>query len=183
MRKNGQLDFIGGGTAISTNTDKVTAEQKIQAVNTYNATTKEAAKAFNDNIDKELAKSREIKEKAASLEIMPTSSYVLVRIYDKNPWEEITVTDSGLILPIYNGEFKSKDTGERDTEDLCIKFAEVIAVGPEVKYLKAGDDIIFRNHTQLPAPFLAQKFWIVGEGNVIVVINEGLEARFNEIKK
>lgn len=181
MKNNGQMDFLMGGNAVSMNVDKLSEVEKAQAVKTFNDATIEAGNSFKDNIEKELAQSRKIKEDAANLEIMPTSVYVLARLYDKNPYEQIKLTESGIMIPAYDGMEFSKEEGTKVKQDLAVRYAEVLAVGPEVKYIKPGDDIIFRNHVQLPAPFLGQDLWVIGQSNILVVINEGLQKRFDNI--
>lgn len=181
MKQSGKMDLMMGEDAVAMGVNNITAQEKAQAIKAHNDATNKITKTFNDNIEKELARSRQIKEEAKNLEILPTNGYVLVRIYDKNPWEQVKMTESGLIIPGYDGTYKSHETGEDETEQLAIRFAEVLAVGPEVKYIKEGDDIIFRNHTQLPAPFLGQSLWVVGQNNIIVTINEGLSERFKKL--
>ena len=178
MKNNGSMELLMGGNAISMNvpSDK-------DATTFFNSSTDKATKSFQENIDKEIEHSKKVKEAAVNLEILPTNGNVLVRMYDKNPWEQIKVTESGLVLPVYDGSYVSKETGEREYEDLAIKFAEVIGVGPDVKYISVGDDIVFRNHTQLPVPFLGQSLWVVSQNNILVVINEDLAARFSKLKE
>lgn len=181
MRKSGKMDFTMGEDAVAMGNNNLTEVEKDQAIKMHNEATAKVTKCFNDNLNKELAESERIKEEASNLEIMPTNGYVLVRIYDKNPWEQIKKTQSGLIIPAYDGSFLSKETGEKEIEDKAVCFAEVLAVGPEVKYIREGDDVIFKNHVQLPAPFLGQSLWVVGQNNIIVTINEGLSERFKKI--
>ena len=175
MKENGTMNLLNGvGFAA-----KATMDERANAIKSFNESTNESSKQFNSYIDKELEKSKRVKEEAKNLEIMPTNGNILIRIYGKNPWEQVKTTDSGLILPMYNGSYISKESGEVETEILAVKHAEVIEVGPDVKYVKPGDDIIFRNNTQLPTPFLGQSLWVVSQNNVVVVINEGLKKRFN----
>lgn len=179
MKKNGQMLYSG---AIAMNDVKMSDATKKEAVKAFNKETEKAESNLNAIIDKELAESKKVKEQSVNLEMMPTGTYVLLTVYDKNPWEQLKETDSGLIIPTATGEYKSNKTGEVEVADEAVKFAHVNEVGPEVKFIKAGDDVIFRNHTQLPAPFLGQAFWIVGQGNIITVINEGLAERIKESK-
>lgn len=183
MKNNGNFDLTFGKDAVSMSEVNVSELERKAAVKSFNEATDKAAQMFKDNIDRELAESKKTKEESVNLEIYPTNGNVLVRLYDKNPWEQIKTTDSGLIIPVYDGIYKSKETGEKEKEDMIISFAEVLEVGPEVKYVKAGDDIIFRNHTQLPTPFLGQNLWIVSQNNVLVVINENLKERFSKISE
>lgn len=56
-------------------------------------------------------------------------------------------------------------------------------VGPEVKYLQVGDVIMYRKETAMPVPFYKQGLMCIAENQVIAVVNEGLEKRFNKIKE
>ena len=181
MKNNGNLDLTFGGSGISMSEVNVSELEREAARKSFNEATDKASKAFQESIDRELEAAKKIKEETVNLEIYPTNGNVLVRLYDKNPWEQIKTTEFGLIIPVYDGSYKSKETGEKETEDMIISFGEVLEIGPEVKYVKPGDDIIFRNHTQLPAPFLGQSLWIVSQNNVLVVINENLRERFSKL--
>ena len=181
MLNNGRMDLTMGGNAISM-VGKLNETDRANAVKTFNETTKEISKTFNDNINKELEKSKQVKEDATNLEIMPTNGNILIRMYSNNPWEQVKTTESGLIIPVYDGTYLSHETGEKETARQSIAFAEVLSVGPDVKYVKQGDDIIFINGTQRPTPFLGQSLWVVSQNNVLVIINEELQKRFNSLK-
>ena len=174
MKENGTMNLFQGVGFVN----KTSESEKRDVIKSFNDATIESSKKFTSYIDKEIEKSKKIKEDAENLEIMPTNGNILIRIYGKNPWEHIKTTESGLIIPMYNGSYVSKESGEIETEVLAVKHGEVIEVGPDVRYVKPGDDIIFRNNTQLPTPFLGQSLWVVSQNNVVVVINEGLKNRF-----
>lgn len=183
MLNNGRMDLVMGGNAVSMiGTERLSAEEKASAVRTFNEATKDAANSFSKNIDKELEHSKQVKEKATNLEILPTNGNILVRMYNKNPWDQVKTTESGLIIPVYDGTYISHETGEKETARMAVGYAEVIATGPEVKYVKPGDDIIFINGTQRPTPFLGQALWVVSQNNVLVIINEELTERFSSLK-
>ena len=183
MLNNGRMDLVMGGSAVSMiGAEKLSEEERRSAIKTFNETTKEASESFCKNIDKELKRSKQVKEQATNLEILPTNGNILVRMYNKNPWDQIKTTESGLIIPVYDGTYISHETGEKEVARMAVAYAEVVAVGPEVKYVRPGDDIIFINGTQRPTPFLGQALWVVSQNNVLVVINEELTERFSSIK-
>lgn len=184
MKNNGRMDYTLGDSAVSMIVpEKMAAEEKATAVRTFNESVDKATASFNANLEKELEASRKIKEEAQNLEILPTGNNVLFRMYDKNPWEQIKVTDAGLIIPAYDGMIKSHETGEKERQSPAVIYGEVLAVGPEVLYIKEGDDIIARPNCSNPAPFLGQPLWIIGQHNVLAVINEGLTERYKNILK
>lgn len=162
-------DSMVMGNTVATNDD----------LKVFNEAAKEAQNAFAQNIEKQLEASRKVREESESLEIHPTGGYVLMRIYEENPYQVVKQTNSGLILGTYTGNYKSQETGEMETEKKAVLYAEVMEVGPDCKFTKVGDEIVFRNCTQLPVPFLGQELWVTHENNVVVIINENLKERFN----
>lgn len=177
MKNNGQMDLIGGETSIGMNVIKPTTVERKAAVQIANDAIKKTEQQFNINLDKQIEESNKVKEESKNLEIMPLGGYVLVKIYDHNPWEQIKMTDAGIIIPVFDGKYKSKETGEEERENVIVKFATVLEVGPDVKQIKVGDDIAFRNGIQFPVPFLGQDLYVIGQNNIFVVINEGLKNR------
>lgn len=177
MKNNGQLDLVGGENAIGMNVSKATMAEKKAALQIANEAEKKLEQQFNAALDKQIMESNKIKENSKNLEIMPIGGYVLVKIYDHNPWEQIKTTSAGIIIPVFDGRYKSRETGEEERENVIVKFATVLEVGPEVKQVKVGDDIAFRNGIQFPVPFLGQDLYVIGQNNIFVVINEGLKNR------
>jgi len=113
---------------------------------------------------------------------MPNGSYLLVRPYAENPFQAITQTDSGIIIPTYDGAFKNPDTGEEDKMYNISMQADVLEVGPLVKYVRPGDVVYYREACQVPVPFFKQNLHVVAENQVHVIINENIKKRFEEIK-
>jgi len=177
MKNNGQMDLVGGETAIGMSVSKATMAEKKAALQIVNEAEQKMEKQFNATLDKQISESKKVKENSKNLEIMPIGGYVLVKIYDHNPWEQIKTTEAGIIIPVFNGKYKSRETGEEERENVIVKFATVLEVGPDVKQVKAGDDIAFRNGIQFPVPFLGQDLYVIGQNNIFVVINEGLKNR------
>ena len=78
--------------------------------------------------------------------------------------------------------YKNTDSGEIEEEQREIIVGVIQEVGPDVKYAKPGDTIFLDRLSARPVPFYKQGFYCIAETQIIAVVNEGLESRFNEIK-
>lgn len=179
MKDNGQMDVVLGGKAVTMNVNN-------------EVDTNADAKAFEADMEakrngKEVAiqqayqRGLEIKEKMKNMEIVPNGEYLLVQPYEDNPYQTLEINQSGLVIPNWDGSFKNPDTGEQDKEQSFIKVANVIEVGPKVKYVQAGDDIYYTRASELPVPFFHKGFAIVPETRVMVIINENVKERMEAI--
>lgn len=154
---------------------------------------KEKARKFNSQVDEyaeRLEKHVEgLKEVANNLgdisnvEIKPMFNRILITPFKQNPFQRIKVengiiTDMGGLAP----QFKNMDNGRIEEMEQMIITGAVQEVGPEVKYIVPGDVIMYRKETSMPVPFFKQGLMCIAETQVIAVVNEGLETRFNEIK-
>ena len=63
--------------------------------------------------------------------------------------------------------FRNPDSGEMEMSQLGIVCAKVIAVGPECKYVKVGEDIYLRDVGCAPVPFGGLGYWAISEQNII----------------
>lgn len=181
--ENGQMNYVMGGNSISmAGTDSISDLTRKEAIKEFNKANKKAEDAYRKNIDKQIAKSNENKKRAEDLEIVPSGPYILVKLYNENPYEQITQTDSGLILPAFDGKEFSRETGQMEKQEKAIEIAHVIEVGPDVVNIQPGDDLFIRAGMLLPVPFLRQGFWVTGQNNVLVIINKGLTKRMEEYK-
>jgi hypothetical protein len=109
---------------------------------------------------------------------------VLVQQFKVNPFQKMEVK-GGIIVDTggYNPHTQfNQQSGKYEEQDQFIVTGCVIEVGPETKYLKEGDVIYFRKDTAVPVPFFKQGFVSLGESQIIAVVNEGLQDRFNKIK-
>lgn len=151
---------------------------------------------FNDQVDKyvdrlnEHTKAlRESTEKLgydiSKLEIKPTFNRLLVTLFDKNPFQKITTTRSGIITDLGGlaPTYKNTDSGEIEEAQQMIIVGVVQEVGPDVKYIKVGDTIFMDRNSARPVPFYKQGLHCLSEQQVIAIVNEGLESRFEEIKE
>lgn len=156
---------------------------------------REKVSKFNQEVDKyvdkfsehveNLKKTQEILAKdIANVEIKPLFSRVIFVPFDKNPFQRIQQTKSGIIVDPggMTPEHFNTDKGISEEDKPDIVTGVVQEVGPEVKYIKPGDVIFYREMTAIPVPFYKQHFWSINENQVIAIVNEGLESRFNEIE-
>lgn len=183
MDNNGKMAYFGGADAWSMNDAKSISDlERDAAVKMHNDAIDVKTKALNAKIKSDLDKAKEVTEKMQTMEIMPCGNYILVRPYNKNPYEKIEVTDSGLIIPEVDGTFKNPDTGEEDMRENFSCQGTVLEVGPLVKWIKEGDDVFYRRGQAVPIPFFRQGFEVVPETCVQCVINEGVKARWESLK-
>lgn len=83
-------------------------------------------------------------------------------------------TDGGLIIPsgqLFGSTDRPQLTEEEQLE-LIIGFAEVVAVGPDCKWLKAGDEVYIDTRSCRPVPFGGFGYELTNEQNVLCKINE-----------
>lgn len=154
---------------------------------------KEKARKFNEQVDgyadkleKHVDTLKEVGNKLgdiSNVEIKPMFNRILITPFKQNPFQRIKIengiiTDLGGMTP----EFTNPDNGRVEEKEQMIITGAVQEVGPEVKYIVPGDVIMYRKDTAMPVPFFKQGFWFIAETQVISVINEGLEDRFNRIK-
>lgn len=135
---------------------------------------KEAGQKF---LEARKAKQAEIEAKLETLEMLSVGPKVIILPYAENPYNKL-VSDGGLLLPT-SMDFKNPDTGEVEKAQNGITCAKVIEIGPEVKYLKPGDDIYYDDRTAIPIPFFSQGYKVIAELNALTVINDGLKKRYN----
>jgi len=110
-------------------------------------------------------------------EVMPLYTYVLVELYDENPYE-VHETETGLKLT--NGEFDSPDSGNREKKELNMHCGKIIEVGPDCKYAKAGDDCYLPLNAVRPVIFKGNVYFICAEQNLTLLLGDNLSERFNK---
>lgn len=157
---------------------------------------KQKAETFNNQVDEYVEKinkheqllkeyTQSIKDAMNQVEIKPMTSRVLIKPFEINPFQKITVSKSGLIVDTggYTPEAKSNDTGQWEEVQQTIAVGTVYDVGPDCKYLKEGDAVYYQKSAMVPVPFFKQGLITVAESQIIAVVNEGLTERFKNIKK
>lgn len=156
---------------------------------------KEKARKFNSEVEKYNEKleqnNKDFKESQnkveydiSKAEIKPMFSRILVQPFKVNPFQKMKV-ENGLIIDTggYTPHTQlNEQTGRYEEQKQFIVTGCVVEVGPEVKYLKEGDVIFYRVDTAVPVPFFKQGFVSLAESQIIAVVNEGLQDRFNNIK-
>ena len=156
---------------------------------------KEKARKFNSEVEKynekleqnnkDFEESRDkVEYDISKAEIKPMFSRILVQPFKVNPFQKMKV-ENGLIIDTggYTPHTQlNEQTGRYEEQKQFIVTGCVIEVGPEVKYLKEGDVIFYRIDTAVPVPFFKQGFVSLAESQIIAVVNEGLQDRFNNIK-
>lgn len=117
-------------------------------------------------------------------EIKPMFTRVLVQPFKVNPFQRMTI-EKGLIVDTggYTPHTQLNPmSGKYEEQEQFIVTGCVVEIGPEVKYLREGDIIYYRKDTAIPVPFFKQGFVSISENQVISVVNEGLQDRFDNIK-
>lgn len=105
--------------------------------------------------------------------IIPCNTNVVLEFYEENPYRTIETTDTGLILGIESTKrYKSNDTGEIEDSEEYIACAKVIAVGPDCKNVKVGEDVFAVKHIANPLPFRKKGYRVINEQNIICRIIE-----------
>ena len=146
-------------------------------VEKYNEKLEQNNKDFEESQDK-------IEYDISKAEIKPMFSRILVQPFKVNPFQKMKV-ENGLIIDTggYTPHTQlNEQTGRYEEQKQFIVTGCVVEVGPEVKYLKEGDVIFYRVDTAVPVPFFKQGFVSLAENQIIAVVNEGLQDRFNNIK-
>lgn len=146
-------------------------------VEKYNEKLEQNNKDFEESQDK-------IEYDISKAEIKPMFSRILVQPFKVNPFQKMKV-ENGLIIDTggYTPHMQlNEQTGRYEEQKQFIVTGCVVEVGPEVKYLKEGDVIFYRVDTAVPVPFFKQGFVSLAESQIIAVVNEGLQDRFNNIK-
>ena len=143
----------------------------------YNEKLEENDKNFKESQDK-------VEYDINKAEIKPLFSRLLIQPFKVNPFQKMKV-QNGIIVDTggYNPHTQfNEQSGKYEEQDQFIVTGYVMETGPEVKYLKEGDVIYYRRDTAVPVPFFKQGFVSLAESQVIAVVNEGLQDRFNNIK-
>ena len=189
LSENEKIALMNGGESTSRimTLDGKTAEDVIEERNVKN---------FNEQVDKYVEKlnehaanldnyAKKVAENIETIEIMPIGNYVLVKEFAENPFQRIVRdSKSGLILDLggQKPQYKNTDNGQIEEEENIIRQAVIQEVGPECKWCKPNDVIMYTKMSAVPVPFYKQGLVLVNETRVLVVINEGLSKRFEDIK-
>lgn len=157
---------------------------KVETVNKFNDKVEEYRQKLDEHNKFLTEQATRLSDSFDKLEIKPLGNYVLVIPFDHNPFQQIKregslIVDTGGLIP----QYKSQEDGQWHEEESYIHVGTVVEIGPDVKYLRVGDAVMWTVPTELPIPFYKQGLLTISELNVKAVINEGLQARFDEIKE
>lgn len=141
---------------------------------------------YADRLEKHVNTMKEVSDNLgdiSNIEIKPMFNRILITPFKQNPFQRIKI-ENGIITDLggLSPQFKNMDNGKIEEMEQMIITGAVQEVGPEVKYIVPGDIIMYRKDTAMPVPFFKQGFMCIAETQVISVINENLEDRFNKIK-
>lgn len=150
---------------------------------------------FNNRVDEYVEKfdnhakaleeySKKVAETINGLEIMPMFGYVLIQPFEKNPFQQIKITESGIITDLggMTPQYKSNETGEIEEEQQFIKVGSVVEVGHKCEFVKPGDVVFYTIASETMVPFFKQGFVAVNENRILAVVNEGLTERRDKIR-
>ena len=144
--------------------------------------------AYVDKFDKHREElenyAKTLSEDIGGLEIMPMFAYALIQPFEKNPFQQIKITESGLITDLggMTPEYKSNETGEIEEENQYIKVGTVIEVGHKCEFLKPGDIVFYTIASECMVPFFRQGFVVVNENRIMAVVNEKLTERRDNLR-
>lgn len=138
-------------------------------------------KLANEELRKIKEKQEEINNKIERLQVVPLFTNVMILPYGENPYVN-AISKGGVLLANTGGSFDNPDTGQKDTLKQAFTCGKVIEVGPDCKYVKRGDDIFYATNGARPVPFMNQGFWMIGEQNIMVAINEDMKERFKHLE-
>lgn len=135
----------------------------------YSESLEEYGKKFNNTIE--------------DLEIKAIGSNMLIHVFSENPFQKIKTSDSGIILDTGGmaPEYKSNETGELEEEKSFVHVGVVVDAGPQCKYIKEDDVIMWTVPSELPVPFFRQNLVTVNESRVLAVVGSKLTERFKNI--
>lgn len=127
---------------------------------------------------------KEISQDINGLEILPMGSYALIKPFNENPFQRVTV-ESGIITDLggFTPQYKSHEDGQIHEEEQFIKVGTVIESGYGCRFLQAGDVVFYTTTSEVMVPFFKQGFVVVDEKRVLAVVNEQLTDRKNQVKE
>ena len=182
------LRMAGDTTTRIMTMDGKTADDVIEErnVKNFNKQVDDYVEKLNQHATNLEEYSKKIAENVERIEIMPIGNYVLVKEFEENPFQRIVRDNkSGLILDLggQKPQYKNTDNGEIEEEESFIKVGVIQEVGPECKWCKPTDTVMYTKPSAVPVPFYKQGLILVNETRVLVTINEGLTERFNKLKE
>lgn len=183
MNKNEKIaqDLIGmegDGKAFTMNGKKANDILMEEQADKFNEEVSKINNKFEKHNQALMEYAKAISHDINGLEIMPGTSYLLIKPFETNPFQEVKIeggiiTDLGGMTP----QYKSNETGEVEQEEQFIKVGTVIETGYECKFVKPGDVVFYTIASQTMVPFFRQGFVTVAENRVMAIVNENLTER------
>lgn len=160
--------------------DEIIQKEKI---NKFNDEVEQYVERIKDHTDSLKENTNKLSYDITKLEIKPMFNRILITLFNVNPFQKITTTESGIITDLggMNPTYKNTDSGETEIADQIIVVGVIQEIGPEVKYARPGDTVFIDKHSIRPVPFYKQGFYCLAENQIIAIVNEELEKRFREI--
>lgn len=186
MYENSTGNIVNAVLGADTNAQTMILDEKYFDEKTKREQSSKIEQDINDvkeKYEKHLAQleedTKQIQGDFQKLEIMPLTSYVLIKPFESNPFQKINKLDSGLIIDSGGiaPSFKSQETGDMIDANQYIKVGLVTEVGTECKFLKPGDVVFYNIASEVQVPFFKFGFVIVAEQRILAVVNEGLTDR------
>ena len=149
----------------------------------WNDSVKEIEDKFKDHENALQEAADEYAKKLDGVQIYPIANYVIVRPFKENPFQKVKIDEKTGIILSTGGlipEYKRNDSGEFEEAEQVIKTGVVIQAGPECKWIKDGDTIMWAVMSEVVIPFYNFGFRLVNENRAICVINDDLEERFKK---
>ena len=146
----------------------------------WNESIQEIEDKFNGHEERLQQVADEYAKKLDKVQIMPIGNYVIVKPYNENPFQKVEVSKIGLLVSTGGliPEYKNSDSGEMEEAEQYIITGVVVATGPECKWLKDGDTIMWTKPSEVNIPFYNFGFRLVNETRALCVINDDLNERF-----
>ena len=175
---------VSDGQLFYANKNSVDNMVEEQAKSKFNDQVEEYVKKLDDHAELLKQYQESLCEDLNKLEIKAIGTGLLIKPFEENPFQAIKregaiITDLGGMKPTY----KSRETGEWEEEEQFIHVGTVIDNGPACKWVREGDIVMWRKPSETPVPFYKQGLVLVNEQSIMVTVNEGLSARFNELKE
>lgn len=186
MYENSTGNLVNAIIGADTNAQAMILDEKYFDEKTKREKSSKIEQDINDvkeKYEKHLAQleedTKQIQGDFQKLEIMPLTSYVLIKPFESNPFQKIRKSESGLIIDSGGiaPSFKSQETGDMIDANQYIKVGLVTEVGAECKFLKPGDVVFYNIASEVQVPFFKFGFVIVAEQRILAVVNESLTDR------
>lgn len=174
--------IIGADTEAKFTVNDQTANDILKAEKTakFNEQVEAMESKLNDHMAAIEKQAEELAMDLNGVDIMPMYAYALIKPFEHNPFQKISVAKSGIITDTggLTPEYKSEEDGRMHEEEELIKVGMVVETGHKCEFLKEGD-IVFYNAmaSAIQVPFYRLGLVAVNEQRIIAVVNDNLTAR------